>query len=66
MANFGVGDVVVQAPAFGAVRKVRVTHKHQAMANGKPGFWGKVVGRNGADTVVGWGWDSQVVAVVAA
>ena len=66
MVDYNVGDVVAQTPFSGGVRYVRVTGKDQNIKNGRPGFDGDLVLRDGtpveAEAGV-WGYDDQITEV---
>ena len=67
MMDYNVGDVVAQTPFGGGVRYVRVTSKDQNIKNGRPGFDGILVYRDGTpvESEYGvWGYDDQITEVI--
>lgn len=65
MNEYKVGDEIEYRPFGGGVRRVRVTGKHADVKHGEPGFDGElVVGSHALGTEV-WGYDHQILRVVA-
>ena len=68
MMDYNVGDVIAQTPFGGGVRYVRVTSKDQNIKNGRPGFDGDLVLRDGTPVEMEfsgvWGYDDQITEVI--
>lgn len=61
--QYEVGDVIEYVAFAGERRQVRVTFKSSDIKNGRPGFDGELAGGGPGSEV--WGYDSQIVRVVA-
>ena len=59
--NYKIGDVIRYATWTRAVRRVRVETKESDIKNGRPGFSGKELDRDGRPIMGVWGYDSQIV-----
>lgn len=65
---YNVGDIVAQVAFGGGVRYVRVTAKDSNIKNGRPGFDGTLVTRDGRPVETAfdgaWGYDYQIREII--
>jgi len=62
--NYSAGSIIEYRTFDGSVRRILVTERIPEIKNGRDGFDGLVIGQNGYNGNV-WGYDSQIIRVIA-
>lgn len=63
--TYRVGDIIEYRPLFGGIRRLQVVERDPHVRNGEPGFTGEELAPTGAPVGGYWGYDRQIIRVVA-